>query len=156
MRYAQWGEIVFEVLSYREHSEENSYIYARHETILPPSTLQWMGKELRKVKIGFRFHAQWCNPEELYQQFLAEAENGEAKKLIIAEKVVGNFVVEKINSAIQQIDAWGRAVLIDIDADFTEYVEKKIETKQIKTKKSGKKPAGKTQDKKKAEAIITR
>ena len=161
MKYAQWGDVVFEVLSYRSHNEEFDFVYAKHETIKPPSSLQWMGnRDLRKIKIGLRFHAQWCNPEEEYRKFLEEAEKGEAKKLILAEKVMGDFVVEKISSTIQQIDAWGKAVIIDVDADFTEYVEKKTETRQIKAKKPGsksiKKPLAKAQKPQVAEKIVTR
>jgi len=133
--YAQWGDIVFELLSYREHREENTYVYARHETIFPPSSLQWMGKELRKLNMTIRWHNQWCNPEEKYREFREEAEKGEAKKLIIATKVVGDFVVEKINATVEQVDVWGRPVIVDVDVEFTEYVKKEIQKRQIKTKK---------------------
>lgn len=156
MQYAQWGEIVFDLLSYKEHSEENSFVYARHETIQPPSSLQWMGKELKKIKVTFRFHSKFCNPEESYKKFTDEAGKGIANKLIIAEKIVGNFVVEKISASTQQIDAWGKYVIIDIDVELTEYLDKKIETKKIKHSNKKKKTPGKTKDKKKAEAIITR
>lgn len=131
--YAQWGDIVFELLSYREHKEENSFIYAHHETIFPPSSLQWMGKELRKLTMTLRWHNQWCNPEEKYQEFREEAEKGEAKKLIIATKVVGDFVVEKINATVEQVDVWGRPVIIDVEVEFSEYIKKEIQKRQIKT-----------------------
>lgn len=132
--YAQWGDIVFELLSYREHREENSYIYARHDTILPPGSLQWMGRDLRKLHMALRWHNHWCDPDERYREFKEEAEKGEAKKLIIATRVIGDFVVEKINATVEQVDAWGRPVIIDVEAEFTEYIKKEIQKRQIKTK----------------------
>ncbi len=158
MEYAQWGDVVFEILSYREHKEEQSFIYAHHETIFPPSSLQWMGgRELKKISMAIRWHNQWCDPYSLYKNFIETAEKGEAQKLIIGSFVLGDFVVERINSTIQQIDAWGKPVVIDVDVEFTEYIKKEIEKKasqQAKTKK--KNAVAKTQDKKKASAIITR
>jgi phage protein U len=156
IEYAQWGDITFEVLSYREHKEENHYIYAHHATIQPPSSLQWMGgKELKKISMTLRWHNQWCDPEERYSSFMKEAEKGEAQKLVIATKIAGDYVVERINSIIQQVDVWGKPVIIDVDVEFTEYVKKEIEKRAIKSKKKKNAPA-KTQDKKKAEALITR
>ncbi len=160
MKYAQWGDVVFEVLSYRAHDEQVEFPYAHHQTIKPPSSLQWMGdRELKKIKLALRFHAHFCNPEELYKQLIEEARKGEAKKLIIAEKVVGDFVVERINSSIQQIDAWGKPVIIDVDVEFSEYIEKKPQTRQVAQtpkKSASKKAPAKAQSPKQAQAIITR
>lgn len=154
MEYAQWGDIVFEVLSYREHKEETSYIYARHETIYPPSSLQWMGKELRKLSMGIRWHAQWCDPADRYRALQDKASEGVAQKLIVANKIIGDFVVEKINSTVQQLDAWGKPVMIDAELEFTEYVKKELEKKRIETKK---KAPAKTKNPQKAQKrIITR
>lgn len=155
IEYAQWGDIVFEVLSYREHKEENQYIYARHETILPPSSLQWMGRELKKINMTLRWHNQWCEPEERYNAFMELAQKGEAQKLIIATKVIGDYVVERINSTIQQIDAWGRPVVIDAEVEFTEYIKKEIQKKAIKTQRRKKAPARASKPEQ-ADRIITR
>lgn len=160
MQYAQWGDIIFQVVEFRSVKEENEYIYAEHETIFPPSSLQWMGTELRKVGMSVRWHNQFCNPEESYQKLKELAQKGEAQKLIIATKVWGDFVIKKIAGEFVQIDAWGKPVIIDADIEFEEYVEKKVEQKKIKSqvKKSStnKTAPAKTQDKKIAESIITR
>lgn len=134
MEYVAWGDIVFELLSYKEHKEEISFPYAHHETVFPPASLQWMGeKELKKISVGARFHNGFCEPMDEHFNLTEQARMGEAYELIIAEQPMGKFVVEKITSAIQQIDAWGRPVVIDIDIEFTEYIEKYIQTKKIKT-----------------------
>ncbi len=157
MIYVQFGNVVFEVLAYREHKEEQIFIYAHHETIFPPSSLQWMGKELQKITMSIRWHNQWCSPYEEYQKFIETAEKGEAQKLIIGSFILGDFVVERISSSIQQIDAWGKPVIIDAEVEFMEYVKKEIEKRASQRAKTKKKSAvAKTQDKKKAEAIITR
>jgi phage protein U len=134
MEYVVWGDIVFELLSYKEHKEEIEFPYGHHETILPPSSLQWMGsKELKKISVSVRLHNGFCEPRGEYEKLISQANQGEAQELIIAEEPLGKFVLEKISSSIQQIDVWGKPVVIDLDLEFVEYIEKKLQTRQIKT-----------------------
>jgi phage protein U len=134
MQYAQIGDIVFEVLAYKEHKEDLEFPYARHETIKPPSSLQFMGgKELRKISLSVRWHREWCNPEEEKKKLEEFAVKGEYAKFILAEKVIGDFVIEKVSFQILQIDAFGKPVIIDADLELTEYIKKEMEKKKIKT-----------------------
>lgn len=154
MIYAQWGDLTFELYSYKQHTEDIQVAYAKHQTIKPPSSLQFMGgKELKSIKLSLRFHRDFCNPEQAYKKLIETAEKGEAYKLIIAEKVIGDYVLEKINSSIQQVDSWGNPVIIDIDAEFTEYIKKEIEKKKSKTTK---KAPAKTKNKQKADTTVNR
>lgn len=155
MIYAQWGDITFELYSYKQHTEDIQIAYAKHQTIQPPSSVQFMGgKELKSIQLSLRLHRDFCNPEQSYKEFVASAEKGEAYKLIIAEKVIGDFIVEKISSSIQQVDSWGNPVIIDIDAEFTEYIKKEIEKKKSVNK--NKKAPAKTQNKQKADMTVNR
>jgi len=134
MEYAQLGNVFFEVLSYREHSEENEYVYAKQETAFPPSLLQYMGTELQKLTLSVQWHREWCNPREEYNKLKALAEEGKPAKLIIASQIIGEYVIEKISARYEQIDAWGRAVAIACDIELTEFQTKEIKIKRIKTK----------------------
>jgi len=132
MQYAQLGDVVFELLSYREHSEENEYIYARKETAFPPSILQSMGTELQKLTLGVKWHREWCNPREEYEKLKSLANKGEPAKLIIASQIIGNYVIQKISAQYEQIDVWGKPVEVSCRVELTEYREKELKTKRIK------------------------
>jgi len=142
MQYAQIGDIVFEVLSYKSHKEEQNFPYARHETIKPPSSLQFMGAgELKKISLSVRWHNYFCDPQAEYQRLLEVAELGEPQTLLIGEKLLGEYVCENIKAEFQQIDAYGTATVIDADIELTEYVYKEIQKKEIKTTKKKAKKA---------------
>ncbi len=135
MQYAQWGDVVFELLAYAEHKEENEYVYAKHQTIFPSSSLQWMGTELKRISMTIRWHVSWTDPLKQYKALKEISQQGEAKKLIIAQEVIGDFVLEKITAEIQQLDIWGKPIQIQCQCEFTEYIKKEIEKKKIQTKK---------------------
>ncbi|WP_028844713.1 phage tail protein [Thermodesulfovibrio thiophilus] len=157
MEYVIWGDIVFELLSYKEHREELSFPYAHHETILPPASLQWMGdKELRKVTVAVRLHNGFCEPLEEHEALIEQSSTGEAYNLIIAEQPLGEFALERLSSTIQQIDAWGKPVVIDLDLEFSEYIEKPLETKKIKTTQSKGNKAVKKQSQQEAKYKIVK
>jgi len=140
MKYAQIGDIIFEVQAYRTHKEEQTFPYARHETIKPPSILQYMGeRELRKVSLSVRWHFHWCDPQKEYERLLEFASSGKAAPLIIAEKILGEYVIERIDADFQQINAFGAATVIDAEIELTEYIQKELQKKEIESKKKKKK-----------------
>jgi phage protein U len=155
MKYVIWGDIVFGLMSYKEHKEDLEFSYARHETIFPPSSYQYMGGENKKISCSVRLHNSFCDPLKEYNNLIEQAIKGEAYDLILAEQMLGKYIIEKCSSALQQVDAWGRPVAIDIDIEFTEFIEKKIQTRQIKTKKRNKKRAVKSNPAKAKYNIIT-
>lgn len=134
MEYAQLGDIVFRLLSYREHTEENEYVWARQETAFPPSLNQYMGTELQKLTLSVQWHREWCNPREEYNKLKALAEKGKPVKLIIASQIIGNYIVTKIGARYEQIDAWGKPLQIACDIQLSEFKAKQVQTKKIKTK----------------------
>jgi len=134
MEYAQLGDIVFQLLSYREHTEENEYVWAKQETAYPPSLLQHMGTELQKLTLSVLWHREWCDPREEYNRLKELAQRGQPAKLIIASQIIGDYVVEKISARYEQIDAWGKAVQIACDIELSEFKAKEIQTRRIKTK----------------------
>ncbi|MBX0310385.1 MAG: phage tail protein, partial [Sulfurihydrogenibium sp.] len=130
MKYASFGDIVFEVFSYREHKESNQYAVAKLQTVIAPSSLQFLGNELQTLELTINFHNAFCNPTEKYEKLKELAKQGDPQKLIIAEKVLGDFVIESIDAEYQQIDAYGQPVDITLNVRFTEYIKKEIQKRQ--------------------------
>ncbi len=140
MKYASFGDIIFQIFSYREHKESNQYAVAKLQTIIAPSSIQFLGNELISLELAVNFHNAFCNPLEEYQKLKDIAKQGEPQKLIIAEKIIGDFVIESIDAEYQQIDAYGQPVNITLNVKFTEYIKKEIQKRKTasKSKKKGK------------------
>jgi phage protein U len=138
MKYASFGDIIFQIFSYREHKESNQYAIAKLQTVIAPSSLQYLGNELLSLELAVNFHNAFCNPLEEYQKLKDLAKQGEPQKLIIAEKVLGDFVIESIVAEYQQIDAYGQPVDITLNVRFTEYIKKEIQKRKTASKKKGK------------------
>jgi len=147
MYYASFGDIVFKVYSYLEHKETNEYAVAKHETIFAPSSLQFLGTELREIQIKIGFHRDFCDPMNEYEKLVFIADEGLPHKLIVAEQVLGDFVIKSIESEVKQIDMWGKPIAIYCDVKFIEYIEKELQTRAIKTRKRKRKRKGKAKQK---------
>jgi phage protein U len=145
MQYASLGDIVFKVYSYLEHRETSEYAVAKHRTIFAPSSLQFLGDELLSLEVEVGFHRDFCDPLEEYQKLKDLAKEGLPKKLIVAEQVYGDFVIENITAEVKQVDVWGKPVAIYCNVKLTEYREKKLQTRQIRTT-TKKAPAKKTKN----------
>jgi len=145
MQYASLGDIVFKVYSYLEHRETNEYAVAKHRTIFAPSSLQFLGDELLSLEVKVGFHRDFCDPLEEYQKLKELAKGGIPQKLIIAEQVYGDFVIESITAEVKQVDMWGKPVAIYCTMRLTEYREKKLQTREIRTTKK-KAPAKKNRN----------
>lgn len=159
MPYGSFGDVVFEVVEYFSHVEEIDFPYARHQTIQPPSTTQWMGKrELKKISLKLKFHFLTSKPRDAYQRLVEMAEKGEAQKLIIAEDVLGDFTIDRIKIVYEQVNLNGLPIVYEIDLELTEFHKKKLETMKIQTKKKppAKRQQAKAQDFSKPRAIITK
>jgi phage protein U len=135
MQYASIGDIIFKVYSYLEHRETSEYAVAKHRTIFAPSSLQFLGDELLSLEIKVGFHRDFCDPFEEYQKLKDLAKEGVPQKLIVAEQVYGDFVIESINAEVKQVDMWGKPVAIYCNVKLTEYREKKLQTREIRTRK---------------------
>ena len=158
MQYATFGELVFQVYSYLEHRESLQYAVPKLETIFAPSSLQFLGDELIELEIKIGFHRDFCDPLAEYQKLKELAKEGLPKKLIVAEQVLGDFVIEEISSEVKQIDMWGKPVAIYCNIKFIEYREKELQTRQITQKKKQAPAVKKKQNQNKSvpKGVITR
>ena len=132
MNYAQFGDIVFDVKAYNGHTLENTYSFARQETVIAPSSLEFLGPELRKISLKVQWHDAWCDdPKAEYTKLDTLCQKGDEQKLIIATQLLGDFVIEKMTVDEELTDAWGHTVYIICSLELTEYIKKKITTKKI-------------------------
>jgi len=138
MKYASFGSIVFQVYSYKEHTETNEYAVAKLQTVIAPSSLQYLGNELQSLELTIGFHNAYCDPLQEYQNLKDLAKQGTPQKLIIGEKVFGEYVIESIEAQYQKIDAYGKPVDLTLHVKFTQYIPKTLQKKKIKTTKQPK------------------
>ena len=157
MQYATFGELVFQVYSYLEHKETLQYAVPKLETIFAPSSLQFLGDELVELEVKVGFHRDFCDPLAEYQKLKDLAKEGLPKKLIVAEQVLGDFVIEEISAEVKQVDMWGKPVAIYCTVKFIEYREKQLQTKKVKSSAKKKAPAVKKKhETKQPKSIIAR
>jgi len=132
-KYASFGKIVFQVYSYKEHTETNEYAVAKLQTVIAPSSLQYLGNELASLELSINFHNAFCDPLEEYKNLKDLAKKGDPQKLIVGEKVFGDYVIESIEAQYQKIDAYGKPVDITLHVKFTQYIPKTLQKRNIKT-----------------------
>jgi len=158
MQYGSLGDVIFEVHQYYAHTEDNSYIYARPQTIQPPSTTQWFGKELRKINLKLKLHWMLGDPQSAYQKLKELAEKGEPQKLIIAQQVLGEFVIDRISAEYTQTNVYGQPVAIELALELTEFTKKELQKTQNARRQQArqKKTNSQTQTRQQPKALITR
>ncbi len=134
--YATLGDIEFEVPSWSGHTEENTYIWAKQDTIQAPGYLQFLGTDLRSLPLQIKWHKYWCDPGEQYKALKAAADAGEPLKLTIAGELIGNFVIQKISGEEFIRLSNGQNVQISCSIELQEYIQKALEKRKLKRKKS--------------------
>lgn len=134
--YATLGSIEFEVSSWLGHTEENSYIWAKQDTIQAPGSLQFFGTELRMLPLKIQWHRYWCNPGDKYKELKEAAQSGEPLKLTIAGEMIGNFVIQKISGEEFSRLINGQYMQIICNIELQEYVAKILEKRRFKRKKT--------------------
>ena len=137
MNYASLGTVTFDLLAWSGHKEENTYVFAKIATAKAPSILQSMGTELRSIPATVQWHADWCSdPNAEYEAFKALAALCSSQKLLIGNKVIGDFVIEKITGENIKTLGDGTPICIGCDFNLTEYIEKTLQTRKSKKKKN--------------------
>lgn len=133
MQYASLGNIVFQAQEWNSHSEDNTYVWAKHDTANAPGLQQFMGTELRTIPVQLQWHSAWCDPQTQYEALKAAASEGEPLKLIIADDVIGDFIIQKISGDVIQKNQAGTSIFISCKVELTEYAYKTL-TRHTKAK----------------------
>lgn len=135
--FAQLGNIKFNLITYFNGLEiGNKYDYAEHQVIEGKPKLQFTGEALESDSIRLHFHSSFCDPKEELKKLKELAKKHQAVPFMFGNgEQKGKFVVEEINSIINQTDKLGNIISIDVFIRLKEYAEeKKPEVKQVQRK----------------------
>jgi phage protein U len=138
--FAQLGDIVFEVIpSFTGHNKSTSYNFVQHERIENKPLLQFLGKNLQEDELTLNFHQAFCTPEEEIKKLKTAADKAVPLKFIKGNgEYVGVFVIERIRESMEQTNAKGNIISIQLEVTLKEYVgnipEEKNKQKGFKKK----------------------
>ena len=99
--------------------------YTRIPRIEQKPTLQWIGDELRALRLEFRFNASWCNPEEQLRRLQTARQNREPMDLIVGGgEFRGYYLIEQIQAQVQQTDGQGNLLWLTVPVTLTETTDR--------------------------------
>lgn len=142
--FAQLGDIKFELITYFNGLQERrSYNYAQHDRINNKPILQFLGKNLIEQDIKLNFHRTFCTPEDEIKKLTTVADKATPLKFIKGNgEYIGVFVIEDIQSSIEQASSEGDLISIQVDIRIKEYTgkiqQKPKQTKGLKKKNTKK------------------
>lgn len=142
--FAQLGNIKFDLITYFNGLEiGNKYDYAEHQVIEGKPKLQYTGETLETDQIRLNFHQSFCTPRNELKKLKELAKKHQAVNFMFGNgEQKGNFVIEEINSIINQTDKLGNIISIEVYLRLKEYyVDKSLESQKTKRKALAKKKA---------------
>ena len=129
-RFGAWGDLVFEVSSFRILTFDNykritKHRYAKHEIMNYKPKLESVGNDLEEIELQIKFMVSLgVNPAFEVEKLREMCRNAETNYLIIGTEVIGGclFVLEEIS---EQVDSWsgtGEIISSTVNVKFKEYV----------------------------------
>lgn len=101
------------------HTEEETY--SEHARIEGKPRLQWTGTKLKGVSLRFRLHSGWCDPDAMLQQLQKAKTAKKPMPLTIGSQVFkGSYVLESIDSDVDQVDLDGKVIQMDVSVSLIE------------------------------------
>ena len=99
--------------------------YQRIPRIEQKPALQWTGDELRTIRLEFTFNAGWCNPSEQLRRLQDARVAREPMDLIVGGgEFRGYYLIEQIQSQVQQTDAAGSLLWLTVPVSLTETTDR--------------------------------
>ena len=99
--------------------------YTRISRIEQKPTLQWLGDELRTLRLEFRFNASWCNPDEQFRRLQEARQTREPMDLIVGGgEFRGYYLIEEIQAQVQQTDGEGNLLWLSVPVTLTETTDR--------------------------------
>lgn len=126
-RFAAFGNLVFEVsgfriLTFSGYNRKTRHKYSRHQILNNVSKLESVGIEPQEISmkitllqsLGVDVKAETAKIRKL-------CDEGTVDYLIVANEVLGLFVIEEVTEDAEMFDCWGRPILSKLDLKFVEY-----------------------------------
>lgn len=128
-RFGAWGDLVFEVSSFRiltfdNYKRKTSHRYAKHEIMNYKPKLESVGNDLEEVELQIKFMTSLgVNPIDEMEKLRAMCRSAEVNYLIIGTTVIGDclFVLEEISEQVDTWDGTGNILASTVNVKFKEY-----------------------------------
>lgn len=129
-RFGAWGDLVFEVSSFRiltfdDYKRTTKHRYVKHEIMNYKPKLESVGQDLEEIEMKIKFMTSLgVDPATETEKLRAMCNAAECNYLIIGTECIGSclFVLEEISEEVKIWDALGRIVSSEITVKFKEYV----------------------------------
>lgn len=138
--YAILGTVIFEgLIGFDSFSNERSVNYAEHALVEGYPLAQAVGYNLAKVNFSMRLHSSFCNPEAQLAVLEAAMNARTVLPLITGSgRNLGDFRINAIRETPSQTDRSGNNVVVTLDVDLSQYVEKdKDAAAKLKARQNG-------------------
>lgn len=123
--WGQLGDLEFELaVSPRSFSYQEKTSFAEIPRIDAKPLQQWVGDELRKIKMSFRFGRPWCDPDEQLRRLQDVLADHQPQSLILGSGTFrGYYLLESIDATLQKTDAAGVTTFLEVNVELTETVD---------------------------------
>ena len=129
-RFGAWGDLVFEVSSFRiltfdNYKRKTSHRYVKHDIFNYKPKLESVGNDLEEVELKIKFMTSLgVNPAVEIEKLRAMCRNAETNYLIIGTEVIGGclFVVDEISEEVESWSGTGEIISSTVNVKFKEYV----------------------------------
>ncbi len=122
------GDITFEVSSdtirtFSQLTRSGQARYQQHDVIGKKPVLEFIGPDLEAVTLPVRLDAtKGVRPLTEINTMRDSRDTGERLALVIGGKLLGDFVIEKVDDTWQQIDNRGNLLLANVNLSLKESV----------------------------------
>lgn len=122
--FAQLGNIRFELLGPTAMDDTARWNYTRHQVMDEKPVLQYIGQDLNEINLKLAFHRSFCDPSIKLKELKDAANSDEPLTLLWGNgEIAGDFVIEEISRAFENMDEIGNIIAIAVDVRLVEYSE---------------------------------
>lgn len=131
--WGQLGDLEFELtVAPRSFSAQQKTSFVEVPRIDEKPLLQWVGDDLRSIKMGFRFGRPWCDPDAQLRRLQDELANHQPLSLILGDGVFrGYYLLESIDATLLQTDAEGKTMFLEVSVELKETTDVPEESEPV-------------------------
>jgi len=120
MAWAVLGDVEFDLLTSPTGLESSQgYTYAEHERIGLKPRLQWVGDELRQIRLQLQFMTAYCDPEAELGKLQELAAAHQPKRLVLGTgEDWGYWVIKSVRETRTRTDGDGLIVAVDVELEL--------------------------------------
>lgn len=117
------------VLTFKNLSRETSVRWAKHDVIGKKPVLEFVGEELKKVRMTIRFDSSLgISPTVGLDRLQSMMDNKQYKTLIIGGEYLGRYLIESISETRKFHDGAGVCIVAEASISLIEYNGELVKT----------------------------